>query len=174
MEEKKRINYTFLIRWTRITGVVALVLLILYIALNFKVFTIPDDWVHLHPGVLPGEKWVYKQSNEIGRHLFRGDFAVFRTETETDGEILHVSRVVGYPGERIEFDPDKRIFRANDIPIRKEFSLAGEWLQSPYELIVLGPDEFLMIDNNVLPDEKRIWRVKRGNLIGKFLFRLPF
>jgi len=127
----------------------------------------------------PEKGGIQRYLHEIVVHTFTADDTVITGKGVAryrQGDTRYPCRIerLGFPGERVEFDPEKLMFRINDVAVRKDFALAGEWLESPYELVVLGADEYLVIDNNVLPDEKMIWIVKRRDLLGKFLFKLPF
>ena len=170
MDDEKKQPIAEIIKWTRIIFIVCLVLSVFYLAFNFKVYTVPDDFIRLHPSVLPGEKWVYKRSSSIHKNLFRGNLAVYRE----DADGIMVSLVAGKPGDRVEYLPETREFRVNDKKSDIDFRLSGEWIDAPGEEITLGPGEYLLIDSNALPDTERYRIVRQENLIGKFLFRLPF
>ncbi len=58
--------------------------------------------------------------------------------------------------------------------LKQDFSFSEIWSHAPYEMITLGPDEYLLFDNNVTQGNKRFWIVEKDNIIGKFLFQLPF
>jgi hypothetical protein len=54
------------------------------------------------------------------------------------------------------------------------FSLSGQWGHASYEKISLGKNEYLLFDNNAGRDGRRLWKIEQEDIIGTFLFQLPF
>jgi hypothetical protein len=159
----------------RVFFFIVCVLLVFYAGVNFRIIVIPDYYLVLHPFVLPGQHWVYRYSTSFGNTLEAGDKVLFRFRDE-DGRIRrHISHIAGMPGHTVEYMPGQKAFRINSSRmLTGDFHFSGAWEHAPYEKITLGPDEYLLFDNNVRSGNERFWKVDRDHIIGKFLFQLPF
>jgi len=161
-------------RILRIGVAVACVLAFFYVGVNFRVMKIPDYYVVLHPLVLPGEYWVYRYSPTVGEDVKRGDIVLFVFRGDAGRVRSHISRVVGLPGETVEYFPLDLSFRVNGKRVEEvDLHLSPAWRRVPRERIVLGRNEYLLFDNNATEGDRRLWRVEKACIVGRFLFRLP-
>ena len=162
-------------RWLRVAFFIVCALLIFYAGVNFRIVTIPDYYLVLHPFVLPGQHWVYRHSTLFGHKLNNGDKVLFSFKDSKGKMRRHISHIGGTPEQTVEYLPEQEAFRIDKSEmLKQDFSFSEIWSHAPYEMMTLGPDEYLLFDNNVTQGNKRFWIVEKDNIIGKFLFQLPF
>ena len=153
MAEKEKSGKKRLITWVRITAGCALVLVLFYISVYFRIYVVPEDYTALHPHVLPGEHWVYKRPSSSGE-LEQGDIVLFLCEQKNGTFKMHVSLFIGNPGQKVEFIHEKRTFSVNGADIAYDLKLGGSWKETADTAILLMKDEYLFIAN-ILCHEKR-------------------
>jgi hypothetical protein len=174
MEPQEKPAASRTVKWVRIVLLLGFALLIFYLGINFRVTVIPDDYVVMHPFILPGQHWVYRRSHAFFESLNPGDLVMFAYDAGTEEAGRHISMLIGFPGQKLEYMPDRRNFRVDGTNLELDCPLGSAWDDAGYELMTLGADEFLLIDINRFEDSPRFWLVKRQKMAGKFLFQLPF
>ncbi len=136
----------------------------------------PRSVVHgssMEPNFVENQRLVISRVHYLFGDPQRGDIIVFNSPSprEPDEPSL-VKRVIGLPGETIEFR-DQQLY------------INGELMEEPYingpctsfrcrdNIWELGPDEYFMMgDNrNVSNDSRAFGPVPRGNLVGEVLLR---
>ncbi len=162
------------VKWVRIVLLLGLALLIFYLGISFRIAVIPDDYVVMHPTILPGEHWVYKRSHSFFASLAPGDLVMFAYEETREKTGQHISMLIGHPGQKVEYIPDRRGFRVDETDLELNCTLGKAWDDAGYELVMLKADEYLLVDINRLEGSTRFWLVKKEKMAGKFLFQLPF
>lgn len=162
------------VKGIRIAVLLSLILVLLYFAMTFRVIVIPDDYVVLDPLVLPRQYWVVKRAQTFDRSFNVGDIIYFTCNDKNGKTERHLSLLVGMPGQKVEHIPEKRIFKVDMVEIQHNFNLSDDWTHTAHESVVLGRNEFLLIDNNTIRGDRKFWLIDGENIIGKFIFQMPF
>jgi signal peptidase I len=119
---------------------------------------------------------VDKISYRLG-HVSRGDIAFIRPPF--DPSVLYVKRIVGLPGERIQFKGGNVIIYNSEHP--KGFVLSEPYLEkgvktsSPSEdVITISEDSYFVLgDNRANSNDSRFWgRLPRTNVVGRVAYVL--
>ena len=102
----------------------------------------------------------------------RGDIAIFRF---TDNEkIYYVKRIIGMPGENVDFVDGKVYFNGSDEPLDEPYIREPMIPEAPMHFEVPENSYFMMGDNRNYSMDARRWEntyVKREKIIAKVLFR---
>lgn len=131
------------------------------------------DGRSMEPTFENGERLIVSRVHYLVREPVRGDVVVFNSLDPNEVGIMLIKRVVGLPGERVQF-------------IDQNLHINGQLIDEPYikeacqqfrcdsdEFWVLGPDEyFVMGDNrNNSQDSRRFGAVPIENVVGHVVFR---
>jgi signal peptidase I len=137
----------------------------------------PRSIVHgrsMEPNFAEGQYLVISRVNYLFGDPERGDIVVFNSPAADPDEPSLIKRVIGLPGDSIEFREGETYINGVrlDEPYINEpcFSYQCPSEETP---IVLGQDEYFMMgDNrNVSQDSREFGPVPRANIIGEVLVR---
>jgi signal peptidase I len=104
----------------------------------------------------------------------RDEVVIFNHPKEK-GKVL-IKRIIGLPGETLEFNGDHLIIKSAENP--KGFELDQSFVKNvfpePKRTVVLGPTEYFALgDNRPISYDSRSWgTITQKDLIGRPLFRL--
>lgn len=161
---RSRLNFIFLIALAAVLGALAAILF-------FQEVSVLDN--SMEPTIQTGDSYFMNQMVYQFSNPDRGDLVVFKT-SGSDDAALHVSRVIGLPGEDILIENgriyiDDKLFGENG----KYPTIANPGLAA--ETISLGSDEFFVLgDNRNNSQDSRysdIGSVKKKYLVGRIWFR---
>ncbi|MFH1707872.1 MAG: hypothetical protein ABIF71_08135 [Planctomycetota bacterium] len=161
-------------RWGRIVIVIGLALTLFYICISFRLIVIPDDYVALHPRVLPGQHWVYRVIHDGIVRVKPGSRLIFAFDTPGGKPAYHISIVVGHGGQTVVYEPATRKFLVDGVALALEVELAAVWSEGGRERFDVPAGSLLLIDSCAAAGGRRFWEVKAGRVRGQLLFQLPF
>lgn len=132
------------------------------------------DGRSMQPTFEDGERLIVSRIHYLVGLPQRGDVIVFNSLNETEFEqgIMLIKRVIGLPGETVEFR-DQQVY-INGILIEEPYiKEACQEFRCPDEIIELGDDEyFAMGDNrNNSQDSRRFGAVPFDHIVGRVVFR---
>lgn len=140
-------------------------------------FQIPTS--AMDPAMVKGNKIVMENISYLAREPVRGDIVVFKTTGIFPINSLWTMRVVGEPGERVQFEDGKLLIDGEVVAINNS---SGEIIyehpdmlyeELPY-LDTSVPDDsyFVVGDNSKSSNDSRSWGyVPRENIIGRVFMR---
>lgn len=140
-------------------------------------FQIPTS--AMDPSMVKGNKIVIENISYLAREPVRGDIVVFKTTGIFPINSLWTMRVVGEPGERVQFEDGKLLIDGEVVAINNS---SGEiiyehpdmlFAELPY-LDTRVPDDsyFVVGDNSKSSNDSRSWGyVPRENIIGRVFMR---
>ncbi len=128
----------------------------------------------MEPNYEDGEYLIIDELSYRFREPQRGEVVVFRYPA--DPKEFFIKRIIGLPGETIEFENDKIIIQNNAHPDGFALDESGYLKSIPLmgdQRIVLGDNEFFVLgDNRGASFDSRRWgSVPRVNIIGKVWLR---
>lgn len=135
----------------------------------------PRSVVHgrsMEPNFEEGQRLVISRVNYLFGEPQRGDIIVFNPPDQDEGEPSLIKRVIGIPGDTVEFR-DQQLY-VNGIVLEETYINEPCTRSScPDNQWVLGPDEYFMMgDNrNHSRDSRRFGPVPKENIVGEALLR---
>ena len=121
----------------RIGLLIGLTLALFYICITFRLMVIPDDYVVLHPHVLPGQHWVYRVVRGGVAGIKPGSRLIFAFDAPGGKVVHHISVVVGQPGQTVVFEPAARQFVVNGTPLALAVDLSAAWTEGGRETVTV-------------------------------------
>ena len=151
---------------------IAVVLACAVVAAIFFFQTVTMQEGSMEPTLASGDRFfINRMAYKLGTPE-RGDLIVFKTSPKEDAS-LHIKRVIGLPGEKVEFRENEIYINGNRLE-EKYQSTAVDRTGIVTEKMELGSDEYFVLgDDRENSEDSRdadVGNVKREHIFGKAWF----
>lgn len=170
----------FVVGTSLFLAAMAVVWVVLSLSGMMKLYSIPTN--AMAPFIRKGDQIVAERFSIRGGLPQRGDVVTFTTQGISSpymrgDPVIYVKRVVGLPGDRLEFKGD--VLHINDLPVSECFDAKGITYQpqmslAPGKSVTVPADHlFMMGDNSGNSSDSRYWGpLPVKNLRQKYWFHL--
>lgn len=136
----------------------------------FQAFTIPTQ--SMSPALLPGDRVMVSKLAYRSEEPKRWDIAVFRNP---DTQKKFVKRVVGLPGENVEFRGGKILINGSEVQLppqlsKVQWSNAGEYGRTGAPVLVPASHYYFLGDVSSSRDSRYYGFIPRKDIVGKVLW----